>query len=883
MPLLVVCSCGKQLSVPETLVGKNVRCPGCQGVFAATPKVAPPPLPPAAPSAARVRAAEAMTRDLPANGVQPSAPARTTPPMQPPPLSNRDAAATRSLPGDEITVPMPGPGSTTSTIPQRIGRFVVRRFLGEGAFGCVYEAYDSQLDRAVALKVAKPELMQSDQRVKRFLREAKSAANLRHPHIVPVFDSGSDGGNFYIASAFIPGRSLDKQLEELPPGQMQDFRKSVQIVRRLAEALGYAHQRKVVHRDVKPANAMLDEQGEPLLMDFGLAAREEGGEKLTQEGVKGMGTPAYMAPEQGAGEAVAASDQYSLGCTLYELLTGQTPFQGPPELQMFLHQSQEPVRPCKVNPKIPLDLDTICLKCLEKDPAKRYPDCQALADDLRRWLDGEPIMARRLAMTERLAKWARRSPAVAGLVATVVFVTLLGGSLILWKWFDAERQKTIAKEQKFRAEGLAEDFRGQKEIAEEKEQEAIKQKGEAIKQKEFAEQEADKAKKARNFLVSIFKYSDANTPAGAVTARQILDDAEKRIPNEFANQPELQADLLGAIAEVHRNIGVKTPVAMLLEVRGTVQVQSAAGQKRQASAQGLLYTDDRLSLAAGAHVELVSLSDLHKERLKPAREVTVRRRGCEPADAIAERIDDILMTFVRLPKGTFYMGWAGTKKGVKTEIKEDFEIAAHAVTQGQWQAVMGKNPSYFSRLGQESQKVKDISDEELKLFPVEGVSWNDAQEFIKKLNEQKRGSGWTYRLPTEAEWEYACRGGATSEEECSFHFYFAKPTNDLSSEQANFNGAYPFGNAPQGKFLARPTRVGSYPPNKLGLCDMHGNVLQWCSDKPSADSLARVLRGGGWNFHGVNCPSAYRNNIEPVNRSQLGGCRLAAVPEVGAK
>ena len=138
-------------------------------------------------------------------------------------------------------------------------------------------------------------------------------------------------------------------------------------------------------------------------------------------------------------------------------------------------------------------------------------------------------------------------------------------------------------------------------------------------------------------------------------------------------------------------------------------------------------------------------------------------------------------------------------------------------------------------------KVKDISDEELKLFPVERVSWDDAQEFIKKLNEKKRGSGWLYRLPTEAEWEYACRGGATSEEECSYHFYFDKPTNDLSSEQANFNGNYPFGKAPKGKYLGRPTRVGAYPPNKLGLCDMHGNVWQWCADL--TDARARF----GWS------------------------------------
>ena len=139
------------------------------------------------------------------------------------------------------------------------------------------------------------------------------------------------------------------------------------------------------------------------------------------------------------------------------------------------------------------------------------------------------------------------------------------------------------------------------------------------------------------------------------------------------------------------------------------------------------------------------------------------------------------MTFVRLPKGAFYMGWNGTPWSAKaTEIKEDFEIALHAVTQGQWEAIMGNNPSWFSRKDNGRNSVVDISDEELKLFPVENVSWGDAQAFLKKLNDKERGRGYLYRLPCEAEWEYACRGGATSLEECSYHFYLDKPTNDLS-------------------------------------------------------------------------------------------------------
>ena len=236
------------------------------------------------------------------------------------------------------------------------------------------------------------------------------------------------------------------------------------------------------------------------------------------------------------------------------------------------------------------------------------------------------------------------------------------------------------------------------------------------------------------------------------------------------------------------------------------------------------------------------------------------------------------MKFVPLPKATFYMGWDGTKGSAKkTEIKEDFEIAIHTVTQGQWQEVMGKNPSYFSRDGGGKDKVKDIKDEDLKHFPVETVSWNDAQEFIKKLNEKEKGKGYQYRLPSEVEWEYACRGGATSEEECSYHFYFAKPTNDLSSKEANFGGDFPFGKADKGPYLGRTTKVGSYAPNKVGLYDMHGNVWQWCEDLLEKGASSQVDRGGGWFDDAGYCRAALRSGFTRGREFDLG-FRLARVP-----
>lgn len=234
--------------------------------------------------------------------------------------------------------------------------------------------------------------------------------------------------------------------------------------------------------------------------------------------------------------------------------------------------------------------------------------------------------------------------------------------------------------------------------------------------------------------------------------------------------------------------------------------------------------------------------------------------------------------FARLPRATFYMGWNGVsvKETVQTQIKEDFEIAIHTVTQGQWQEVMGYNPSAFSRRGAQQEKVKDINDEDLKHFPVESVSWDDAHEFIKKLNEREK-NGYVYRLPSEAEWEYACRGGATSQSDCQHHFYFNEPTDKLSSGQANFNGNFPDGDAAKGPYLARTTKVGSYAPNKLGLYDMHGNVFQWCEGQNEPNGTGRIMRGGRWDEEGRVCRAGFRYFAGPTARVNYIGFRLVRV------
>jgi WD40 repeat protein/tRNA A-37 threonylcarbamoyl transferase component Bud32 len=312
----------------------------------------------------------------------------------------------------------------------------------------VYRAYDPHLEREVALKVPQAGTLDSPKAVERFLREAKAAAQLRHPHIVPIYDAGRDGAQYFIASAFIAGRTLAAAVDaDEPPTP----RRSAEIVRALAEALAYAHDFGIVHRDIKPANIMLgyssapDAKGmgpgkeTPHVMDFGLAYRQDSSEKLTQDGTV-LGTPAYMAPEQAAGKqgaALPASDQYSLGVVLYELLCGQTPFSGPAQILLFNVVHREAAPPRSVKPAIPRDLETICLKAMAKRPEDRYASCHDVADDLHRWLEGEPILARRMGPAERFVRWCRRNPLVAitsalaasALVAIAVVSSLSAGSL----------------------------------------------------------------------------------------------------------------------------------------------------------------------------------------------------------------------------------------------------------------------------------------------------------------------------------------------------------------------------------------------------------------------------------------------------------------------
>jgi serine/threonine protein kinase/tetratricopeptide (TPR) repeat protein len=312
-----------------------------------------------------------------------------------------------------------------------LGDYELLEEIGRGGQGVVYRAHQKSLNRTVALKLLGLGPWTTETHLKRFRREAEAAASLQHPGIVPIYEVGERDGQCYFSMKFVEGGQLDEVIK----GQPIPIRRGVELIVKLARTVHYAHEHGILHRDIKPGNILLDENGEPHLTDFGLARLVEAESTVTRT-LDVLGTPSYMAPEQAAGETTKlckATDVYGLGAVLYQLLTGQPPFAGGTTYETIrLLRDTEPRQPRLLNPKVDRDLSTICLKCLEKDPQRRYPAAAGLAEDLEHWLKHEPIQAKPSGVFTRARKWVRRNPAIAALIAALTALAAAAG-WIVWK------------------------------------------------------------------------------------------------------------------------------------------------------------------------------------------------------------------------------------------------------------------------------------------------------------------------------------------------------------------------------------------------------------------------------------------------------------------
>jgi tetratricopeptide (TPR) repeat protein len=467
----------------------------------------------------------------------------------------------------EPAEPLPSAGQ------RRLGRFELLDAVGIGSFGTVYKARDPELDRIVAVKIPRAGHLADKEDLDRFLREGRCLAHIHHPGIVPVYEVGQTDGLPYLVTEFVHGKTL----AELLRTQRFSPEDSAGLIAKVADALQYAHECGIIHRDLKPSNILLTsvvrsassvakdgdepptdhglrtkDYGQPKVTDFGLAKREGFETTMTVEG-QVLGTPAYMSPEQAGGEAHRVdgrSDVYSLGVTLYEALTGAVPFRGVPRMVLQQVLNDEPRPPRRLNDTIPRDLETICLKCLQKEPDKRYASAEELADDLRRFEEGRPVRARPIGRVEKAVRWARRNPIVSGSLAALVLVLLAGTAVSSYFAVNAARKAEQARANEIDAKEQAVEAKRQEETAKANEAQArrFEKEGRAAFQKYFVAVSEDKELKAvgvEPLRRKLLGY-----------AREHLE----RFVAERGQDPTLQDELAGAVfrlAKITQAIGNK--------------------------------------------------------------------------------------------------------------------------------------------------------------------------------------------------------------------------------------------------------------------------------------------------------------------------------------
>ena len=554
--------------------------------------------------------------------------------------------------------------NTTRPLPA-ISGYEILGELGRGGAGVVYSARHILLNRPTAIKMLLGGQYADPMAQIRFLVEAEVVALIQHPNVVQVYEFGQHDGQPYFALEFVDGGTLAKKLQD---ERLFAPRGAAEMVAKLADAVAAAHAKGIVHRDLKPANVLLDASGEPKVTDFGLA--KVGKSDMTDTGAI-MGTPNYMSPEQAAGrtrEIGTATDVYTLGVILYELLTGRTPFKGESVMETIqLVMAGLPAWPRTLVRAIPRDLETICLKCMESEPKKRYHTAEALASDLRAFLDGRPITVRPTGTLESALKLARRRPSLAALL----LVTLLGVCGIVWKYIEAEQQRDIAEaksrdaeQQKEFAQEHEREANQQRIIAEQRHREAESQKGIAEERRREAEEQRETAFAVSQFLMGLFEDADPialtgrmfgsqKRGDGALTALEIVDRAALKLKTSLADKPRTRAALLDCIGDVYLDQGRPREAEPL--IREAMQLRRAR------------FGDDHIETA----MSMQSLGSLHLSLGE------LEQAGKELALALALRRKHLGPTHMLVGDSLFYLG---TQRLFSAEFSQAEQLLQECLT-----------------------------------------------------------------------------------------------------------------------------------------------------------------------------------------------------------